>query len=282
VTSGLPFVKAHGLGNDFVLVDAIHAPDVVGPWARRLCDRHTGVGADGVLIYRLREPDIEMRLINADGGEVELSANGVRCLAAHAVHNGVLSPSHVVHTRAGPRAVKVEHLDGTRYRVDTDLGIPRLASQDVPMSLTRPLPRVVEHPLEAAGATWLVTACSMGNPHCAIFLDAAPDDAFVTHLGPALEHHPVFPQRTNVEFVTVLNRNELRVRFWERGVGQTRSSGTGSASAAVAAIATGRADRAVRVQCDDGSLTIDWPVDGSLRQVGAVEVVFGGVWFMPA
>jgi diaminopimelate epimerase len=219
-----------------------------------------------------------MRLVNADGGEVELSANGVRCLAALVVHQRLLAPSHVVHTRAGPRAVQVEHISGTRYRVQTDLGIPRLASQEVPMSLTPPLPRVLNHPLNAAGKTWLVTACSLGNPHCAVFMDAPPDDALIASVGPALECHEAFPQRTNVEFVTVLNRKELRVRFWERGVGPTRSSGTGSASAAVAAVVTGRADRHLQVHCDDGILQVDWPESQPLQQVGEVELLFAGGW----
>jgi diaminopimelate epimerase len=278
VTSGLRFSKAHGLGNDFVLVEASRAPNDLGPWARRLCDRHAGVGADGVLIYRVREPDVEMRLVNADGGEVELSANGVRCLAAHVVRQGLLGLRHRVLTGAGPRAVVVERLGDTRFRVETDLGAPRLASADVPMALAAPLPRVVEHPLTAAGETWRVTACSLGNPHCALFTEAAADDALVSRVGPALERHPAFPQRTNVEFVNVLSRSELRVRFWERGVGATRSSGTGSASAAVAAVLTGRADRHLKVHCEDGILLVDWPEGGSLRQVGEVELVFDGLW----
>jgi diaminopimelate epimerase len=282
VTSGLRFSKAHGLGNDFVLVEASRAPNDVGPWARRLCDRHAGIGADGVLIYRVREPDVELRLFNADGGEAELSANGVRCVAALVVQQGLLPPKHVVFTVAGPRAVQVEHLGNTRFRVETDLGVPRLASPDVPMALMPPLARVLEHPLPVAGETWRVSACSLGNPHCAVFTDTPADDALVGRVGPALERHPAFPSRTNVEFVCVLSRHELRVRFWERGVGPTRSSGTGAASAAVAAILTGRAARQLRVHCDDGILTVDWPEGGPLRQVGEVELLFEGVWLVTA
>lgn len=282
MTSGLRFTKAHGLGNDFVLVEARHAPVEVGPWARRLCDRHTGIGADGILIYRLREPDVEMRLLNADGGEVELSGNGVRCVAAHVVRHGLLGPKHVVVTRAGPRAVQVEHVGGTRFRVETDMGIPRFASSEVPMMLTPPLPSVLEHPLSFAGETWRVTACSLGNPHCAVFTDTAADDALVCRVGPALERHAAFPERTNVEFVNILNRNELRVRFWERGVGPTRASGTGAASAAVAAVLTGRADRHLQVHCDDGILLVHWPEGGPLQQVGEVELLFEGLWLSTA
>lgn len=278
MTNGLRFFKAHGLGNDFVLVEASEAREAPGPWARRLCDRHAGIGADGVLIYRVREPDVEMRLVNADGGEVELSGNGVRCVAAHMVREGLLAPRHRVLTGAGARAVEVQFLGGTRYRVDTELGVPRLASQDVPMDLTPPRARVVEHPLDVNGETWRVTACSLGNPHCAVFTDAAADDALVSRLGPALERHPAFPARTNVEFVNILNRRELRVRFWERGVGATRASGTGAAAAAVAAVLTRGAERHLQVHCDDGILIVDWPEGGPLRQVGEVELLFEGLW----
>lgn len=277
-----PFTKAHGLGNDFLLVESRHAPPDVGPWARRLCDRHVGVGADGILIYRVAECGVDMRLINPDGGEVELSGNGVRCLAAHVVRQGWLPPRHTVRTGAGPRAVEVQTLGPTRYRIETDLGVPRLASEEVPMALLPALDRVVDHPLEVAGAVLRVTACSLGNPHCAVFTEPAADDALVNRIGPALERHAAFPQRTNVEFVTVLSHNELRVRFWERGVGPTRASGTGSASAAVAAVLNGRADRHSSVYCDGGTLDVNWLEAGPVRQVGEVELLFEGQWLDPA
>jgi diaminopimelate epimerase len=278
----MPFAKAHGLGNDFVLVDETYAPESFGGWARRLCDRHTGVGADGILLYRVRAQGVDMRLINADGGEVELSGNGVRCLAAHVVHNGWLPPRHTVHTKAGPRAVHVRNARPARYSVETDLGTPRLASRDVPMNLTPALDQVLDHPLEVDGKVWRITATSLGNPHCAIFLDEPADDALVTSLGPAIERHPTFPQRTNVEFVTIIGHKELRVRFWERGVGLTRASGTGAASAAVAAVLKGCVERRTRVVCDGGILEVDWGEAGAVRQVGEVELLFEGQWLNPA
>jgi len=280
--SPTPFCKAHGLGNDFVLVAAEHAPDDFGPWARRICDRHIGIGADGILLYGLRDDGVEMRLVNADGGEAEISANGVRCLAAYVVGRGWRDPSHTVFTPAGPRAVEVHAAGASRYRVETDLGLPRLASTEIPMALDPPLPRVIEYPLEAAGMVWRVTATSLGNPQCTLFLDSAPDNVLLERVGPALERHPVFPQRTNVGFVTVLGRQELRVRFWERGVGRTEASGTGAASASVAAVLTGRADRHTRVVCDGGTLEVDWPENGPVRQVGEVELLFEGHWLDPA
>ena len=278
----MKFTKAHGLGNDFILVAESAAPADVPAWARRLCDRHRGIGGDGVLLHALAADGVRMRLINADGLEGEVSGNGVRCLAGLAVTRGWAGDRHVVHTTAGPRAVKVARLTPGRFRVETDLGAPRLASRDVPVALEPPLARVVDHPVQAAGQTLCVTATSMGNPHCAIFLDAPADDALVASLGPALEHHPFFPRRTNVEFVTVRRPDEIRVRFWERGVGPTQASGTGAASAVVAAVLRGKVGRRVRAVCDGGVIEVEWIEGGSVRQTGEAEIVFEGEWLLEA
>jgi diaminopimelate epimerase len=276
---GLRFAKAHGLGNDFLLIEERDVPADFGRWARRLCDRHRGAGADGILRYRkLDERSVFMRLINADGGEVELSGNGVRCLAAFAVHGGWMPEGHTVLTVSGPREVRVHALGPARYRVETDLGAPGLRAREIPAAATDPESEILDQPLEVAGRVLQITATSMGNPHCAVFLDAPADDATLRAVGPALEHHPLFPQRTNVEFVTVLGRAELRVRFWERGVGPTEASGTGSASAAVAAIRLGLADRTLRVVCDGGVLEVEWPQGGPVRQQGEAEVLYAGEW----
>ena len=272
------FAKAHGLGNDFVLVEKSSCPPDAAPWARRLCDRHEGIGGDGVLVYAVEPGRVRMRLINADGSDAEISGNGVRCLAAWAVSRGLVPLRHVVETTPGPRPVVVEPLDAGHYRVATDLGPAILDSQAIPVSLDPPRDRVIDHPLVAAGEKVRVTATSLGNPHCAVFMDTSPDDTRLARLGPALEAHPFFPRKTNVEFVSVLSRNEIRVRFWERGVGPTRASGTGAASAAVAAIIKGLADRKLRVVCDGGVLEVEWPEGGNVQQVGVVEVLFEGEW----
>lgn len=274
----MKFAKAHGLGNDFILVPEAEAPAERTEWAVRLCDRHRGIGGDGVVLHAPAPDGVSFRLVNADGLPGEISGNGLRCLAALAVRNGWARPRHVVTTVVGPKAVEVEPLGGGRYRIVTDLGPPALGSRDVPVALEPPAARVVDHPLEAAGRRVLVTATSMGNPHCAVFLDEVADDALVCALGPALEHHAFFPKRTNVEFVTVLGAGEIRVRFWERGVGYTMASGTGSASAAVAAIVTGRASRKLRAVCDGGTLEIEWPEGGSVRQTAEAEVLYEGDW----
>jgi diaminopimelate epimerase len=279
VSAGLRFAKAHGLGNDFLLIEDGDVPEDFGPWARRLCDRHRGAGADGILRYRrVDEASVFMRLINADGGEVELSGNGVRCLAAFAVHGGWMPARHTVLTVSGPRGVNVRPLGPARYRIETDLGVPGLRAREIPATAADPESEILDQPLDLAGRTLRITATSMGNPHCAVFLDTPADDATLAGLGPVLEHHPLFPQRTNVEFVTVRGRRELRVRFWERGVGPTEASGTGSASAAVAAIRLGLTDRALRVVCDGGVLDVDWPEGGPVRQVGEAEILYTGDW----
>lgn len=276
------FAKAHGLGNDFILVDSRECPPDAAPWARRLCDRHCGIGGDGVLVHAPAADGVRMRLINADGTEAEISGNGVRCLAAHAVRNGWAPPRHVVHTGGGARGVEVTPLGPTRFSVSTDLGPPRLGSAEIPVALDPPRGSVIDHPLDAAGRQVRVTALSFGNPHCVLLLDEPADDGVIELLGPALETHAFFPRRTNVEFVSIARRDEVRARFWERGVGPTRASGTGAASAAVAAILAGRAERQVRVVCDGGVLQVGWPEGGSVRQVGEVEIVFEGEWLGPA
>jgi diaminopimelate epimerase len=275
----MKFAKAHGLGNDFILVAAAVAPsEHLSSWARRLCDRHMGIGGDGVLLYGQAPDGVTMRLLNRDGSDGLISANGLRCLAALAVAHGLAPATHVVHTPPGPRPVDVERLDSRRFRVVTDLGEPILRSDLVPVALDPAMPQVVEHRLRAAGHDVLVTATSLGNPHCAVFVDARPSDELFAALGPALENHSFFPERTNVEFVVVRGRAEIEVRFWERGVGPTLASGTGSASAVVASIVTGRVDRKVRVICDGGTLDVEWPAGGHVRQVGEVELLFEGEW----
>jgi diaminopimelate epimerase len=274
----MKFSKAHGLGNDFILVPSTEEPHQVPPWARRICDRHLGVGADGVILFRPMPDGVAMRLVNADGSEAEISGNGLRCLAAFAVARGIASSAHVVHTAAGPRPVAVSALAPHRFRIRTGLGEPILESARIPVALDPPSPRVLEHGLEAAGRRVSITATSLGNPHCAVFLDAPPSLELFTSLGPALESHPFFPRKTNVEFVTVRDRSEIDVRFWERGVGPTSASGTGAASAAVASILTGRTDRKVKVVCEGGTLDVEWPEGGHVQQVGEVELIFDGDW----
>jgi diaminopimelate epimerase len=276
-----PLAKAHGLSNDFLLVQERDRPAEVGPWVRRLCDRHRGLGADGVICYGVEEGGVRMQLLNADGGEAEVSGNGLRCLAAHVYRRGWLPAVHEVRTLAGAKRVEVAPLAGSLYRVTTDLGPPILDSERIPIAVDPPRSPVLRHTLSVGGREVVVTSTSMGNPHCALFFDEVASDELVATLGAALERHPAFPRRTNVEFITVTGPGELRVRFWERGVGPTSASGTGAASAAVAAMLEGRIGRHARVVCDGGVLEVTWPDGGSVTQVGEVELLYEGVWLVP-
>jgi diaminopimelate epimerase len=218
-----------------------------------------------------------MKLLNPDGTHGEISGNGVRCVAAYAFSEGLLPKSHTVLPPPGPRPVVVEQTGPRRFEVDTNLGVPGLSAASVPVAFG-PLDRVIEHDLNVDEETVRVTCCSMGNPHTALFVLEEEAEAIMRRLGPRIENHPLFPKRTNVEFISVISRAELRVRFWERGVGVTLASGTGSASALVASVLTGRSDREVTVHCAGGDLWESWAEGGPLLQRGPVEIVFDGVW----
>lgn len=275
----MKFTKAHGIGNDFILVAEADVPAERAPWAVRLCDRNKGVGADGVLIVGVdAEAGVaRMTLVNSDGSHGEMSGNGVRCVAAYAYGRGLLPAAHTVLPPPGPRPVVVERLGPHQFVVDTNLGVPGLSAEVVPVRFGT-LDRVVDHELNVDGEAVRVTCCSMGNPHAALFVAEDRAEALMHRLGPKIENHPAFPNRTNVEFVTVVSRAELRVRFWERGVGVTLASGTGSASALVASVLTRQSDREVTVRCAGGDLWESWEEGGPVRQRGAVEIVFDGEW----
>ncbi len=276
------FLKAHGLANDFLLVPLEDAPSgEASRWVPRFCDRHIGEGGDGVILFASVADGMQMRLVNADGGDAEISGNGLRCVAAAGVRAGIAQTSHVVHTAAGPRAVEVRELGPGRYSVRAELGTPRLRSGEIPVALSPERQTVLDFPIDVAGETVRAWLCSMGNPHCALFFDEEVSDEVIRRLGPALERHPLFPNRTNVEFVTVRGPGEIRARFWERGVGYTTASGTGASSAAVASILAGRAARDLRVVCDGGVLEVQWPEGGILSQTGEVEILVEGRWVGP-
>jgi diaminopimelate epimerase len=274
----LRLAKAQGLGNDFLLMERGEVPGEASAWTRRVCDRHLGIGADGLILYTVGGGHPTMTLLNADGGEAEISGNGLRCLSAYLVFKGWHPPAHIVQTAAGPRSVEVSSVAGGRFRIVTDLGAPILDSREIPLALDVPRASVIDIDVPLGEGSVDATCTSMGNPHCALFFDEPAEDGLVRSIGPALERHALFPRRTNVEFVTVISPRELRVRFWERGVGLTRSSGTGAASAVVAAAISGRGERSARVVCDGGVLDVDWAEGGSVRQTGEAEVLFEADW----
>ena len=274
--------KLHALGNDFLVVEPGTGPDQAasGDLARRICDRYTGVGADGLIFLSLeagRPARAGFRIFNADGSEAEISGNGLRCAAAFLAWSGIIaSPKVLFRTAAGERPGEILSSRGTLFEVRIGLGVPRLTSKDIPFNDGRVLDRIVHPPLSIGHGVFPATCLSVGNPHCSLFFDTFPSRDEWRSLGSEIETHPFFPHRTNVEFVRVIDRGEIEVLFWERGVGETLASGTGSAAAAVASIIKGLVDRAVTVRTARGSLKVDWPEDGEILQTGPAEVVFSG------
>jgi diaminopimelate epimerase len=278
----MTFAKAHALGNDFLFVtpEADLDPARAGELARRICDRHTGVGADGLILLNPEPGDARtsgFRIFNLDGSEAEISGNGLRCAAAYLAWSGALkSPKVVFRTAAGERPAEVLASRGPVFDVRVSLGPPALAAADIPFDDGRNHDRVLDYPLTVVRRRFPVTCVSMGNPHCSLFVDNFPGGVEMSGIGSEIEGHPFFPRRTNVEFVRVLGRTEIEVRFWERGVGETLASGTGSAAAAVAAILKGLVDRAVTVRTALGSLKVEWPEGGAVLQTGPAEMAFTG------
>jgi diaminopimelate epimerase len=249
--------------------------------ARQMCDRNFGAGADGLMFVtraRHEDADFASRLFNADGSEAEISGNGTRCVAAYLYYAGMWKEPEVrIATAAGTKLGRLVHGEGLRYEFEFDMGEPRFSSLDVPMEVEPPLARVARYPLHLGGDMLEVTCLSMGNPQCVIFVADLAAVA-LDEIGPLIEDHPVFPNRTNVEFARVLSRDEIEILIWERGVGRTLSSGTGSCASAVAAALNGLTDRSVRVRTPGGALRVDWRDDNSVALTGPAEVIYEGRW----
>lgn len=270
----MKFTKMHGLGNDFVVVAASALPNKPDQLAQRVCHRHFGVGADGlVFILPAENGDCTMRIFNADGSEAEQCGNAVRCVARY-YYDRISNARRelTVETCAGLQRVWLEQDQSVRV----DMGRPILEGRAIPTAIDSDV--VVDQPVEVKGETFRFTAVSMGNPHAVIFVEDAV--RFPVEIwGPLLEIHPFFPKKTNVEFVTVQSPTELDMRVWERGVGQTLACGTGACASVVAAVLAGRANRRARVHLKGGDLEIDWrQADNRVYMTGGAEVVFTGEW----
>ncbi|MBW4474155.1 MAG: diaminopimelate epimerase [Stenomitos rutilans HA7619-LM2] len=282
----LAFTKYHGLGNDFILIDnrAATEPHLTPEDAIQWCDRHFGIGADGVIFALPGQngTDYTMRIFNNDGSEPEMCGNGIRCLAKFIADlEGITEPrSYKIHTLGGLITPKLE-ADGL---ITVDMGEPRLLAAEIPTTLTAPTEKVVNQPLEVAGTTWQVSCVNMGNPHCVTFVDdvaAIPLEA----IGPQFECHPVFPKKINTEFIQVVRSDYLKMRVWERGAGITLACGTGACASLVAGVLNGKCvgeaspqvNRRATVELPGGLLQIEWSeADNRLYMTGPAEKAFAG------
>ena len=273
----LKFTKMHGLGNDHIIIDQfsenLENPQEIAP---RMCDRHLGVGADGLILVSPSETcDFRMRVINSDGSEAEMCGNGIRCLARYVIESGLTDKTElIIETLKGTHFQEVHLVDGRFGDVTTAMGVPALRRSEIPM-IGEDSEKVVNEELFVAGKPYRITLVNVGNPHCVVFVDDV-GRVNLQSIGPEFEHHSVFPNRINTEFVQVLDRNNIRMRAWERGSGETMACGTGATASVVAAVLNGLTYDTVMLHLKYGDLFIEWRKHHELYMTGGAETVFSG------
>lgn len=296
----MKFSKLQATGNDFILIDA---RTMKGEWsklAQAMCDRHFGVGADGlILVQDSTIADLKMRIFNSDGSEAEISGNGLRCFAKYVIEKGVIALMKSESLRAESRlhrdnrSLTIETLSGLRKakaymsgnkvnQVEVNMGQPQFQPELIPVKLKVDIPIVsgpiLDYPLVIDGKKVFLSLISMGNPHAVSFLSQPVADFPLAELGPKVERHPMFPQRTNFEVAKVLSRGKIEARVWERGVGETLACGSGACAIAVAAQLLDYAENQVDIILKGGTLTVSWDRVGEVLLTGPVEEVFTGEW----
>ena len=267
----IDFVKTHALGNDFILVQKGAVPvKRYTAFAQAICHRNFGVGADGVIFWVQKGDVFDLRIFNRDGGEAECSGNGLRCAAAYLMESGRWPrPQIQLRTISGTYALR---RNGAEY--EADMGVPALRPEEIPFIPERPMDKVIDYPFLVDGEEVRISLCATGNPHCSLFVSEL-DDSTISRLGPRLESDPAFPNRTNVAFIRIDSGDEVTARIFERGVGETLSSGTGACASALTALLRG-AHSPVTVRLEGGELTVDVDKQLNITLTGWAEPVFEG------
>jgi diaminopimelate epimerase len=298
----IAFTKMQGLGNDFILIDCRQIkPDNLPDLSKRLCHRRFGIGADQILLlFDSACADFMMRIFNADGSEVEMCGNGIRCLAKY-IWDRNLSDKKVLHIETLAGTIKPEKVDNM---VKVDMGEPVFDAEKIPVKIGQqsnpPLPpfskggvgglfgdkkggfenrgqgKIIDYPLKIEDREFKITCVSIGNPHAVIFVEDLSHFPG-TYYGPMIESHSIFPKKTNVEFINVLNPSEIQMRVWERGSGETMACGTGASAAVVVSNIKGLTEKNVTVHLLGGELFIDWAGDNHVYMTGPAEEVFWGI-----
>ncbi|MCC6151953.1 MAG: diaminopimelate epimerase [Planctomycetes bacterium] len=280
----MPFVKMEGIGNDYAYIDARKTvPDSLPELARRMSDRHFGIGSDGIILIRkssLKGVKHRMQMFNADGSESEMCGNGLRCVAKF-LYDRKLEKAETFPIETGNGVLTVtitEHDRHVAKKIRVNMGQPKFLRGEIPMTGDA-LSKCVIEPFKVGLREFIVTALSMGNPHCVIFLDKPPADDLVLVYGPQIEKHAAFPRRTNVEFVYKQPDGTLLQRTWERGAGETLACGTGASAVCVAANLNGLAGRKVKIKLLGGELEMEWnEKDNCVYKTGPARQVYSGVW----
>jgi len=277
----IDFVKMHGLGNDFILIDCLNKllgdSSFLSYLAKKLCDRNFGIGADGlILILPSSKAELKMRIFNSDGSEAQMCGNGIRCFAKYAYENKLVSKiKFTVETLADIKTPELIFKDKEISGIKVDMGIPKLKRREIPME-GEDTPTVVDETLKIDSKyIFKITCVSMGNPHCITFVNDVQSIP-VDEIGPKVENHPLFPEKTNVEFIQVLNKQEISFRVWERGVGETLACGTGACAALVASVLNKKSEHQAIIHLTGGDLDIEWIENGSVYMTGPAELVFRG------
>ncbi len=273
----LSFSKWHGLGNDFVIVNDLKGEfEQYSQMAIEICDRHLGIGADGLVFLLSSEvADFQMRIFNSDGSEAEMCGNATRCMARYVYEYGLTNKTKVtLETKAGIITPELIFVDGALSTIRVDMGQPRLKPSEIPV-ISSANEQVVNDLLVVEGKEYYITCVSMGNPHCVLFVDQI-DDVDLSSIGPMIETHPAFPRKINVEFVEVINRQKVRMRVWERGAGITMACGTGACATLTAGVLNGKIDRQAIIELDGGELFIEWGIDNHIYMSGPATEVFRG------
>ncbi len=274
----MKFTKMHGAGNDYVYVDCFRET-VPNPaeTAIKVSNRNFGIGSDGlILIMPSDKADVRMRMFNSDGSESEMCGNGIRCVAKYAFDHGIVSKTEITaETGAGILSLQLfPNSDNKIERVRVNMGLPRLSREEIPMT-GPPVDRVVAEELTILDQNFKITTVSMGNPHCIIYVDQL-DNFPVSTYGPLIENHPLFPRRTNVEFIQIISRIEVKQRTWERGAGETLACGTGASAVCIAGVLNNLTDRKILNHLAGGDLELEWIEDGPVFMTGPATEVFNG------
>lgn len=269
------FTKMQGIGNDYIYINCFEEQvDDPAALSVRLSDRHFGIGGDGIILIKpSKNGDAEMDLYNADGSRAKMCGNGIRCVGKYVYERGIAQKDVLkIDTQSGVKTLYLDVDNGQVRSIRVNMGQPGLTPEAIPTTL----PGVENQTITAAGQDWTATCVSMGNPHCVIFVDDVEHFPLET-VGPVLEHHPVFPERANIEFVRLCGENEVEMRVWERGSGETWACGTGACAVAVACVMTGRTGRRVLVHLRGGDLEIFWNEQtNEVEMTGPAEFVFDG------
>lgn len=274
----MKFTKMQGAGNDYVYVNCftekLEDPAAV---AIKVSNRNFGIGSDGlILIMPSEAADVRMRMFNSDGSESEMCGNGIRCVAKYAFDHGIVDKKEIT-AETGAGILTLQLFTGAAGKVDrvrVNMGPPRLTRAEIPM-LGDAGAKVVNEPLNILHTTFHITCASMGNPHCVIFVDDV-ESFQVEKYGPLIENHEMFPRRTNVEFVQIISRSEVRQRTWERGAGETLACGTGASAVTAACVLNGLTDKKILNHLSGGDLEMEWAADGNVYMTGAAVEVFSG------